>query len=454
MPSAPEADCIVRIKQRDWQRPLVKYFRGGGKRASVVAHRRAGKDRISLFIGLEVMTRDPEMACEVWHCLPEYAQARKTVWQALTKGGKRLIDEAFPFAIRKKTNDTEMFIELLNGSIWRLVGADNFNQLVGSNPVHVTFSEYALTHPNAWSFVRPILAENGGSALFITTYRGYNHAYDLHMAAKANPLWYCGTHPVSETKLISEAALAEERRDMPEELYRQEYECDPSAANIGAILGSRIEEADKAGRITEVELYDPNHDCIVSTDIGFRDAAAFWFWQPRRDGFALVYHVEGSGLDADDWIGELGKLPYRVGKLWLPHDAVAKTFATKTSAMERFMAAGYKVGVVPQVSKEHRINAARMIMSGCRFQKGKTDSGVKALRNWSFKWDDTARVFSREPLHDHYSNSSDAFSYGALVMRNYSIDAPMKKLPTTAMAQFKLEELFEDHEGSLVDQQY
>ena len=58
----------------------------------------------------------------------------------------------------------------------QIVGADNFNALVGASPVHVTFSEWSLTDPRAYDFVRPILRENNGSAAFIYTPRGYNHA--------------------------------------------------------------------------------------------------------------------------------------------------------------------------------------------------------------------------------------------------------------------------------------
>jgi hypothetical protein len=58
-----------------------------------------------------------------WHLLPEYAQARKAVWDAVSPhSGKRRIDEAFPLALRKRTRNDEMLIEFINGSTWQLVG--------------------------------------------------------------------------------------------------------------------------------------------------------------------------------------------------------------------------------------------------------------------------------------------------------------------------------------------
>ena len=451
------SEVIINLKQRMWQRPLIAHYRsrrasGKPAHASVVAHRRAGKDRAALFIELEEMLISPR---EVWHCLPEYAQARKVVWDALTKEGERLIDVSFPKAIRSHTDEHEMKIRLKNGSLWRLVGADNFNSLVGSNPRFVTFSEFALTMPKAREFVRPILAENGGSDLMITTPRGYNHAYALHEyaskeAKKKGNAWYSGFHPVSQTKLIPADVLAEERRQMPDELYRQEYECDWSAANVGSILGSRVEAAEKEGRISERIKYDDDQPVILSSDIGFRDAAAFWFWQPRPGGYASIDYMEDSGLDADDWVERLQALPYEYGTVWLPHDAKSKTFATKRSAMERFMAAGFKVRVVPRLSDADRINAARMVVERCHFAKTKCALGLARLRNWSFKWDDARRVFSKEPLHDENSHGGDGYSYGAVVMRE-SLPPPAaaSKLPAAAMQAFTLDDLHGDRERDM-----
>lgn len=439
----------LRIKLREWQKPLRHYFKDGGKRAHVTAHRRAGKDRVALLIELEQMLISPR---EVWHSLPEYAQARKVVWNALTKEGKRLIDDAFPAALVKRKNEQEMFIELHNGSIWRLVGGDNVDSLVGANPMHVTFSEFALTRPKAWEFVRPILAENGGTALFITTPRGYNHSYQMREYAKKTPSWYTALHRVSETKLVPDEVLAGERDSMPDELYRQEWECDYSAANVGAILGSRVEDAERDGRIGEYS-YDPEQPVVLSSDIGYRDAAAFWFWQPKPDGFLLLDYDEESGLDAEEWIERLqGR--YEYGDCWLPHDARAKTFATKKSAMERFKAAGFKVKLTPNTSVDHRINAARLVMPMCHFDAKGCERGLHVLRNWSYKWDDTRRIFSAEPDHNEFSHGGDAYSYGALVMRQSVRAEPPKQQPQVAASVFTLDDLFEKRDEELNNQEW
>jgi hypothetical protein len=432
---------IIPIKQREWQKPLVAAFRGGIKHAIEIAHRRAGKDRVALFIELEQALKQQ---CEVWHALPEQEHARKVIWDAITGDGQKLMEVAFPREIIRRKVEGEMKIELKNGSLWRLVGADRINALVGANPKHVTYSEFALMNPQARRYLNPILAENGGSELIITTPRGYNHAYDVYKYAQTSPNWYAAIHPVSVTKLISEEALAEERATTPDEIYRQEYECDFSAANLGAILGKYIEAAEREGRLDdELAAFDPEGaPLVVSSDIGYRDAAAFWFWQQRPDGFALVDYQTGSGMDADDWIAHLlaesvlADDGVSVDTFWLPHDARVKTFQSKHSALSRFLATfgADRVRITPQSRVNDRINAARVIMRKCRFSPRAAD-GVNALRNWQFKYDTERKVFSAEPEHDWASHGGDGFSYGAqvLVPKSKGLDAHGKLLPPKAL---------------------
>ena len=93
-----------------------------------------------------------------------------------------MIDQAFPKEMRQvenPINNSDMQIRMRNGSIYQVVGSDNYDSLVGTNPVGVIFSEFAVADPKAWDYIRPILAENGGWALFIYTPRGKNHGKKL-----------------------------------------------------------------------------------------------------------------------------------------------------------------------------------------------------------------------------------------------------------------------------------
>ena len=68
-------------------------------------------------------------------------------------------------------NSSELKIRLTNGSLIQLAGSDDIDRLVGTNTSICVFSEYAIQRPEAWTYMRPILTENGGTAVFISTPR-------------------------------------------------------------------------------------------------------------------------------------------------------------------------------------------------------------------------------------------------------------------------------------------
>jgi len=114
---------------RDYQLPAWNYLERGGKHAELVWHRRSGKDEVCLH---RTAVASFERVAGYWHMLPEYAQARKAIWDAINPhSGKRRIDEAFPPELRSFTRNQEMQIGLKNGSTWQVVGSDRYDSLVG-----------------------------------------------------------------------------------------------------------------------------------------------------------------------------------------------------------------------------------------------------------------------------------------------------------------------------------
>ena len=434
------------MKFRPYQKPVVRYFDQGGKRASLIWHRRSGKDRTMLNV---ICRQAMKRVGLYWHALPTHKQARKVVWDNLTKDGVRLMDATFPAGMRHSTNETEMKITLKNGSVVQLVGADNFDSLIGANPVGIVFSEYAVTHPRAWDLMRPIIVENDGWAAFVTTPRGYNGAFKVHEAMKANPDCYTSLLTIKDTGVMSDEQVQEEiRQGMPEELARQEFYCDFSAANVGAILGRYVEEADKSGRLTLDPVWDMDGaPIVVTSDIGFRDTAAWWFWQVQPGGFALVDYDEDNGMDAEEWIERLRQKPWKLDKIYLPHDARAKTFQSRHSVVEQFLSSGIApVKIAPAMKTQDKINAARSVLPRCRFDAAACAQGIIALREWSFKYDEERKTFSKEPDHNFASHGADAFCYGAAMLRDYVPERVRVEPDPVAMKNFNLQKLFADHE--------
>ena len=415
-------------RPRSYQMAGWRYLQGGGKHCELVHHRRAGKDDLSLhWTAVSAFQK----VGNYWHMLPKANQARKALWEAVNPHtGKRRIDEAFPKELRASVNDHEMLIRFINGSTWQVVGSDNFDSLVGSPPIGLVFSEWALCDPSSWAYLMPVIEENGGWVIFNTTPRGRNHAFRSVREAMKEERSFGEILTAEQTNVFTLEQLARIKSnlvanygpDYGASLYEQEYLCSFDAANLGAILGRWLVRAQTQGRI-KTGVYDPHGAPIeISSDIGFRDTAAWWYWQPRADGFGLPFCEGESGLEAKDWIKKikdnLRERKWQLGKIWLPHDAKAKTFGTKHSPMEQFLEAfPGQVAVVPRTDKFDRINAARTVIEKCWFDDEGTAYGRDALSEWKFVYDEERKEFSKEPDHSWASHPSDSFSYGCQVMQ-------------------------------------
>ena len=182
----------------------------------------SGKDK-TVFANLS--KKMMERVGTYFYFLPTYSQSKKVIWNGADGAGFRFLDH-FPKEIVKDINQTEMKIELKNGSILQMVGADNIDRIVGTNPIGVVFSEYSIMKPEVWDFIRPILAENGGWAVFVMTPRGTNHAWVMMQKALDNPKeWFVQVIGADVTSAIKPEALEMERKEMPQDLFEQEYMC-------------------------------------------------------------------------------------------------------------------------------------------------------------------------------------------------------------------------------------
>jgi phage terminase large subunit len=402
-------------RPRGYQRPLWDYLERGGKRAAVVWHRRSGKDSICLNRTAIAAHERPGV---YWHMLPQAKQARKVVWDGIDRAGRRIIDQAFPKDLRHSINNTEMKIELKSGSIWQVVGSDNYNSLIGSNPVGVVFSEYSVAKPSAWDYIRPILAENEGWALFIYTPRGPNHGHHLYSIARDHPGWFSELLTVEDTGVLTPQDIEEERRSgMPEEMIEQEYFCSFSGVQLGSYYGKLIAAAEKEGRVTAVS-YESASPVHTAWDLGYSDDTVIWFYQVVAGEVRLIDYYSSYGQDIAHYAKVVHGKPYRYGNHWVPHDAVPKTLAANgRSIIQQLWAEGIKARVAPNLDVQDGIQAVRQMLPRCWFDKERCKDGIEALRLYQREWDEDRKCFKEKPLHDYTSHTADAARYLALVWR-------------------------------------
>ena len=418
MTAAREISLPHQWEPRPYQQNLWRYMHSGGKRAIAIWPRRHGKDDVALhYTACAAMER----VGVYWHLLPQQNQARRAIWNAVNPHtGRRRIDDAFPHELREKTVDDEMFIRFKNGSTWQVIGSDNYDALVGTPPIGVVFSEWALSNPQAWSLVRPILLENGGWAMFITTPRGRNHAKRMFDMALESEGWFAEHFTSLDTGVFTAQGLANEKAELISErgeadgsaLYEQEYMCSWSAALPGAYYAHIIDRLEKDGALTRVP-HDPAKQVHTAWDIGANDMTVIWFFQKTVYGWNVIDYIANTSVGIDWYVKEVREKPYIYGEHLLPHDAEDKrvTNIDAGSIEDQVADLGLKnVRVVPRTSSvANDINEVRKVLPTCVFDKEKCAHGIDALRSYRRVWDEKLRAYKDRPLHDWASDPADAF---------------------------------------------
>jgi phage terminase large subunit len=415
---------------RDDQVLLWDYLENGGLRAVEVCHRRWGKDEVGLNF---TATASQQRIGNYWHMLPQFAQCRKAIWEAVNpRTGRKRIDDVFPMEMRKATRNTDMYIEFTNGASWQLVGSDNYNSLVGSPPVGLVLSEYALADPQCWAYLSPILEENGGWALFISTSRGNNHLKRILDYAKVHAGWHAEVLPASKTPVFTREKLLEVKAglvgafglELGEAMYEQEYECSFQGAVIGSYYGKQMALARKDQRITRVP-HETGLEVYTFWDLGVDDSMTIWFMQFVGRETRVIDYCENSGMGlayyAKALKGEIEgtehRKQYTYGDHYMPHDAAVREMSAGEHALSRVeVAEGLGIKPVVIVTRPRNtdavmngIEAGRNILGTCYFDEEKCQVGISALEGYRSEYDEVKKVMKNTPLHDWCSHGADAF---------------------------------------------
>ena len=151
-----------------------------------------------------------------WYVTANYRMAKQIAWRQL----KAMV----PPDVCVKRNETDLLIELTNGSIISLKGADNADSLRGVSLSSLVVDEAAYVKQEAWEMVlRPALSDQGGPAWFITTPAGLNWFHDLWEQAQDQYDWSTHSYTTIEGGNVPAEEVEAARRTLDERTFRQEY---------------------------------------------------------------------------------------------------------------------------------------------------------------------------------------------------------------------------------------
>ena len=386
--------------------------------AVLVAHRRAGKTVATICDIIRRAIVENKEDARYAYIAPYYAQAKNIAWDYLLKFAEPAI---------VKANQSELWVELVNGAKIRLFGADNPDALRGLYLDGVVLDEYADMKPRMWGeIVRPLLTDREGWATFIGTPKGHNSFYDIYNAAQKHENWYVKTLRADQSGLIPQNELLDAQSSMSSNQYEQEFLCSFEAAILGAYYGQEMRRITDLGRITDIE-YDDMFPCHTAWDLGFNDSTSIWWFQVVHGEIRVLDHHSSNGQAIPYYTGLIKQkeeeFGYKYGIHWLPHDARAKTLASGGKSIIEQISTKIDIKqlkIVPNLSLQDGIQATRLALNRTWFHN-RCEEGIECLRRYQREWDDDKKVFRDRPKHDWTSHSADAMRYLAIVWKDEDV---------------------------------
>jgi len=352
-----------------------------------------------------------------YYTFPTYSQGKKALWEGRGKDGVKYLDHFPKELLDGKPNDTEMKIKYKNGSLFQVIGVEDADKIVGTNPRGIVFSEYSLQNPKAWEYMRPILAENKGWAIFNFTPRGKNHGYNLFEMARTNPKWWVSKLTVDDTNVLTKEDIEEERKaGMTEDLIQQEFYCSFISAIIGSIYWKEVNDAELNNQFTDV-AYDPRLLVHTVWDLGKNDTNCIGFYQSNGLTVRKIDYLSGNGKGLPDWIKLVKEKPYNFGKHFAPHDIAVSDYSLtgNQSRLEVAKDLGIEFTIVPRLSIQDRIDAGKRFFKKLYVDKTKCAEFLEAIPQYTREYDEERKIFKDIPLHDWTSHYADEHGYASLV---------------------------------------
>jgi hypothetical protein len=334
---------------------------------------------------------------------PTFSQAKRVAWDYLLE---------YTRPLNATSNISELRVDFWGRRV-SLYGSDNPDSLRGQYFDGVVIDEVGDQNPRIWNeILRPALSDRLGWAAFIGTPKGRNHFSELADRAKSEEGWKYLEFKASETKILPDSELKAAYREMGEDKYRQEFECDFNSSVEGSYFGKLINDLERDRHITDFPRDDLCRS-FTAWDLGMGDSTAIWVAQVVGKEIRLLDCVENHGQALDWYVNWLRDNKYEGFTHILPHDVQVRELGTGKSRKEVLEEAGLSITVAPRLSVADGIQAVRRLLPRCWFHP-RTKQGLDALRNYRREHDEKRQIFYEKPLHDWSSHFADGFRYLAI----------------------------------------
>lgn len=265
----------MQINLSEWQ---TKVWDDSHRYKVINCGRRAGKSTLSDVKMIYFADQNPKSI--IWYVAPTYKQAKQIMWQMLA--------ETVPHALIEKKNETELRIDLKNGSTIQLKGADNPDSLRGVRIDLAIFDEVAFIDKweEVWKVIRPTLADSKADCWFISTPNGFNHFKEL--SERTGEEWKYFHFTSYDNPHIPHEEIDQAKIEMDPDSFAQEW-----MGEFRKMSGLIYKQFHRDVHMVDIPVFDQNYTFTRAIDFGFGHKTALIY---------LAIHVTGNQIYAYDGI--------------------------------------------------------------------------------------------------------------------------------------------------------
>lgn len=397
---------------RDYQVKALSALERGVEMAVLCWSRRAGKDMTSFAYAVKKMVESPINVVLVF---PTKDQGKTAFWENIENDGFKTI-ERIPKELIARQDNTNMRLVLKNGSTFQVLGTTDTDALRGANGKIYIFSEFVDIPGSALKVIRPIVANNKGQIIIISTPKidGISGASFkiLFDRALAHPNRYASI--VTAPEYMDKDVLEDLRQDAIAEygndfFWRQEYLCDWGQVSSSSYYGTAISLMKKRNLLGNYP-YNKSYPVYTAWDFGISDSTAIVFFQYIAKKVRIIDYYETSDIGNAPIVKYVQSKPYNYGWHFFPHDGAARD-SDAVSRIEKLRELGLiNSSLLTRESKTEGIKRAIVGISKTEVNKGTTEDLIKKLLLYKRKFNPVTGDYIG-PEHKTESHAADAVKY-------------------------------------------